>query len=459
MRSSLNNSCTVSDEAKGKSAAGRAFTGAACGLLLFALSLFLVPSAEAKTPPAKKVPCVKVLKCKDGRFRLTVGGKPYVFKGACYNPVPIGQGGEYDWWGDPCKPWLIDGKLMQQMGINTVRIYQPGEKPEEVKAVLNDLYRQFGIRVTMGHWLGFWEYPAPLYGDKDFRERIKKEVLDMVCQYKDEPAILCWVLGNENNYSSLGTVNPWTSDEIDKEPDPVKQRRMRFETYYSFIKELTDAIHAIDPNHPVALGNGELIGLEYAAKECPNVDMIACIIYRGKNFGSLFKSLKNTFDKPVMLSEFGADAFDAVTQQEDQNQQAFFLDNQWRQIYANLYDARGGEGNCLGGTMFEWTDEWWKHNVGDPAGYSVHDTGAGWANGNYYFDNTVAQGMNMNEEWFGLVSVSPEKQGGIDKRVPRKAYYVIRDFWKNPCAATQVKPPVRKEAPREKIRGMKISGD
>jgi hypothetical protein len=41
--------------------------------------------------------------------------------------------------------------------------------------------------------------------------------------------------------------------------------------------------------------------------------------------------------------------------------------------------------------------------------------------------------MNMNEEWFGVVALSAdEKVSGLDKRIPRLAYYVIRDFWKNP---------------------------
>ena len=40
--------------------------------------------------------------------------------------------------------------------------------------------------------------------------------------------------------------------------------------------------------------------------------------------------------------------------------------------------------------------------------------------------------MNMNEEWFGIVALSEEMDNGINKRIPRKAYYVIREFWKHP---------------------------
>ncbi len=40
--------------------------------------------------------------------------------------------------------------------------------------------------------------------------------------------------------------------------------------------------------------------------------------------------------------------------------------------------------------------------------------------------------MNMNEEWFGIVALSPQEEPGLNIRSPRKAYYTIRDFWKNP---------------------------
>ena len=149
-------------------------------------------------------PRVYIRKFNNGHYQLIVNKKPYLVKGVCYNPVPIGNNHEYDWWSDPLKPWLVDGKLMKDMGINTIRLYQSHEDISEVKKVISDLYEQYGIRTVMGDWVGFWEYPCPLYGYKEFQERIKKQILDMVNQLKDEPGILMWTLGNENNYSCLG---------------------------------------------------------------------------------------------------------------------------------------------------------------------------------------------------------------------------------------------------------------
>jgi len=50
----------------------------------------------------------------------------------------------------------------------------------------------------------------------------------------------------------------------------------------------------------------------------------------------------------------------------------------------------------------------------------------------YYYDIKAEGNKNMNEEWFGIVALSSDPDGGLDIRSPRKAYYVIREFWKNP---------------------------
>lgn len=412
---------------------------AACGFCIATLLVGAAPGAKPSKVSIKTLP--------NKNYQLIVNGKPFIVKGVCYSPVPIGSNHQYDWWSDPNKPWITDGKLMKEMGVNTIRIYQTGENPEAVRQVIRDLYSLYGIRVVLGHWLGFWEYPCPLYGDKRFQGRIKEEIVEMVKLYKDEPGVLFWTLGNENNYSCLGRVNPWTSEEIEKEKNPQKQNQMRAEIYYSYVNDIAKAVHAVDVNHPVALGNGELIGLETAAKVCTDIDLIACIIYRGKTFGNLFKSLRMTFDKPIVLSEIGADAYDAFLNKEDQNMQAFFLESQWRQIYENVAGRKDGAGNCVGGIIFEWTDEWWKHNDSDPVGWTDHATEAGWSNGQYYFDIKAKDNKNMNEEWFGIVAVSPEIEKGINKRIPRKAYYVIREFWKNPDNSMSKKQKIK---PRKK---------
>lgn len=402
-------------------------------ILFFGLAIICFFGVASAVRPhiASKVE-IKVLK--NGHYQLLVNKKPYIVKGVCYGPIPIGESHSYDFWSDSKEPWKVDGKLMRKMGVNTVRFYEAGQDPDRVRKVIDDLYSLYGIRTIMGHWLGFWNYPSPFYADEDFRDNVKRSVLKMVREYKDEPGILFWVLGNENNYSFSGRVNAWSSNEIDALGDPSAQISERARIYYSFINELAKEIQAIDSNHPVAMGNGELLTLDIASKFCPDVDIVATIIYRGKTFGNIFRNLKNTFDKPLVFIEFGCDAYDAHLEKEDQDVQAKFLESQWIHIYQNLANNKKGEGNCLGGAVFEWNDEWWKNKEYDAQSWSVHDTGSNWSNGAYYFDIKVEGNKNMNEEWFGLVVLSEELEDGLNRRVPRKSYYVIREFWKNPQA-------------------------
>ncbi len=395
--------------------------------LLFSFSV-LVFAKEAR--PSK----VEIRKYNDSRYRLLVNRRDYAIKGVCYNPVPIGEGYDYDFFNDPRKPWLVDGALMKQAGINTIRLYQPSDDTEAVKELISDLYNKFGIRTILGNWLGFWNYPGPCYGDEEFCQCVKEEVLEMVRTYKDEPGILFWVLGNENNYTFDGRIRPWSTEEIDELESPMEQKHERAKLYYSFVNQLAKEIKEIDPNHPVCLGNGELIGLEVANEVCPDIDMVGVIVYRGKTFGNMFKGVKNYFDRPIVFIEFGADSYDAYLDKEDQGMQSFFLEAQWVEIYKNMFRSKEGEGNCLGGFIFEWTDEWWKHNEYNVQAWSEHDTTSNWSNGAYYFDIKAKNNKNMNEEWFGIVGIKQsETEGDLDQRIPKKSYYVLREFWKNPA--------------------------
>ncbi|MCX5665975.1 MAG: hypothetical protein NT036_02860 [Candidatus Omnitrophica bacterium] len=78
--------------------------------------------------------------------------------------------------------------------------------------------------------------------------------------------------------------------------------------------------------------------------------------------------------------------------------------------------------------MFEWCDEWWKHGPDYAPGWGIHNAEAGWANTAYYYD--AKAGDNMSEEWWGVVGLDPKHtKDNMEKRVPKKAYYVLRDLW------------------------------
>ncbi|MCM8812827.1 MAG: hypothetical protein NC924_02680 [Candidatus Omnitrophica bacterium] len=419
------------------------------GILVVAAIAVLFGCMPRKMPHVEK-PWVRIEKTAAGHFQMFVADKPFTVQGVCYAPIPIGKSHLFNFPSDPAKPWMVDGPLMQAMGVNTIRLYTPGDDWPACRAMIEELYAQWGIRTIMGHSLGFWDYPPANYAEEEFLVKVTEDVLHMVDFFKDSPAILFWNLGNENNYSFDGRVNPWSTPEIDALPTFGEQSDERARLYYSFINALTKKIKAADPNHPVSLGNGETVGLKSAAEYCPDVDMIGAIVYRGKVFGNFFKEIKRKFDKPVVLTEFGCDAFNAVTQKEDQNNQAIYLKSQWLDLETHLAGGTG-EGNCLGGVIFEWTDEWWKTSDSNRDSWLVHDTEAGWGVGAFAFD--AKAGKNMNEEWFGIVAIAPELEQGVNKRMPRKAYYVLQRLWTIDKAA---RAEEEKAADRRPLRGQKI---
>jgi beta-galactosidase/beta-glucuronidase len=380
-----------------------------------------------------QMPSLSIQRYSQGGYAFKLNGKPFLVKGFCYNPIPVGKDYEYDFWADPGKPWLTDGKMMKDAGVNAVRIYRTGQQPNFTKKAIHDLYTKFGIRTFVGHYLGFWDWPQANYASGAFQKKMTSEVLNMVRQYKGEPGIIGWILGNENNYSFDRNVNSWSSDEINKLGDPQKMWEARARIYYRFVNDLAVEVKKIDPTRPVIMGIGEIKSLSIAAQETPDIDVLGIIAYRGASFGNLFRQVKQTYDKPVLMTEFGADRFNAYTREEDQQSQTRFIEQQWKDIERNSV-TKTGTGNAIGGLVFEWTDEWWKANEGLAHTWSIHDQAAQWSHSSYYYDYEAPGRLNINEEWWGVVSITPkpvEVQDGIDKRTPTRAYFVLKQLWTN----------------------------
>lgn len=394
--------------------------------IIFCLSAILLGILISDNFKARKV----YIKTVEGnRFQLIAGSKPYIIKGIVYSPVPIGQNHAYDFYSDPLKPHITDGKLMKDIGVNTIRVYQPGKYVKSTKDTIKDLYNKFGIRTAMGHWLGFWENPN--YADPVFKEKVKKDVVDMVNVYKNEKGILLWILGNENNVSfSYGpqSANLWTTDEIEKLEDPYLKRQARAKLYYSFVNEIAAEIHKIDPDHPVALANAELTDIDAARDVTPDIDILGCSVYRGKSFGNFFREAINKFKKPVLITELGCDKYDAFLEKENQDVQAEFIEAELKEVQKNTFSGTGA-GNSIGCFVFEWTDEWWKFEEDGVQGWSIQDTVSSWSNGAYYFDIKAPQNMNINEEWWGICSLK-KKSAGLDERIPTQAYFKLKELWK-----------------------------
>jgi len=378
-------------------------------------------SAEATTKTAGPN-IVKVYKDDNG-YVLLVDGKPTMVFGMNWAYMPIGENYTYDFWGKPDE-FIIEAlegemRLLKEMGVNVIRQYI-GIPPRWIQYI----YEKYGIYTVLNHTVGrygmtidgVWVNPVD-YSDEHFRSLVKEEIAELLTQYKDIPGFLMWLLGNENNYGLY-----WKSNEIEDLPKE-QQGDARAAYLYSLFGELTDQIHAADPNHPVAIANGDLGFAEVIKEECPNIDVLGSNVYRGASSGDIFERTAKELGKPFMYTEFGSDAFDAKRGMEDQIAQAVYLQAQWQEIYEQSY-GKGRVQNAIGGMIFQWSDGWWKYN--QEINLDKHDTTASWSNGAYPHDYVEGEN-NMNEEWFGIASKGRSNSRGIYDVYPRAAYYVLKD--------------------------------
>ncbi|MFT3794880.1 glycosidase [Flavobacterium sp.] len=365
--------------------------------------------------------------------KLVVNGNDFIVNGMNWDYYPIGTNYTYSLWNqsDDFIKQALDEEmsLLKNMGVNTIRVYAGMPKKwieyiyvtHGIYTMLNHSFGRYGLDIN-----GAWR-PNTEYSDPAVRELLLKEVNQLATEYKDTKGLLLFLLGNENNYGLF-----WDGAETQNIPMPERVSTKRAVAMYKLFNEAAKSMKSIDGSHPIAFCNGDLMYLDIINQECQDFDIFATNVYRGQTFGDLFERVKREYGKPVLFAEFGADAFNAITNQEDQTSQAYYVLNQWKEIYQNAAGV-GKTQNALGGFTFQFSDGWWKY--GQTSGLDVHDSNASWSNGGYMRDFEQGQN-NMNEEWFGICAKGATNAKGFYELYPRSAYYVLKEAHKfNPFAA------------------------
>ena len=376
---------------------------------------------------------VQLVQYENGHWQMLVEGKPYIMRGMTYTPTRIGQSpdkgtlkswmdedinknglpdGPYDSWvdanrnnkQDPDEPVVGDFQLMKELGVNAIREYHQSYHMN--KKVLRKMYEDYGFRVIMGDFLGKYTlgsgatwFEGTDYENPQHQKNMMASVREMVMEFKDEPYILLWVLGNENNYG--------VASNADKKP----------EIYFKFVNEVAKMIKSLDPDHPVALCNGDTLYLDVFAKYAPDVDIYAANVYRGNyGFGAFWEQVFDSSEKPAFITEYGCPAYAKhLTRDEAEEAQAGYQRGNWLDIEANTAGRSDGIGNALGGFVFQWLDEWWKNY--EPFYHDKTSDAIGPFPSGYYY-----------EEWFGIVG----QGNGSDSpflRQPRKSYFAYKEMW------------------------------
>jgi beta-galactosidase/beta-glucuronidase len=289
--------------------------------------------------------------------QLIVDNTPYFMKGVCYHPVLRGETERNFSTIDQ------DLELISEAGINTIRVYAPIDDMEVL-----DKIDAAGLKLIVSFG----------YNQNGVYDILSGTFLDYIMKYKDHNSILIWELGNEYNYHP-----EWFGGDI--------------QNWYNALSQATDQIHDIDPNHPVATAHGDMPDKQALASN-PNIDIWGLNVYRWDQPQSVFKEWQTVSDKPVYLSEAGADSYMKISKagfKQGENQRAQAVAN------AKIIDAVFDRSDVASGIfIFSFTDGLWK--AGNP---DQQDIG-GWAPNS----SGVPYDGAPNEEYWGIVDINRNKK-------------------------------------------------
>ncbi len=406
---------------------------------LLAVFILSTSSVNADSDNSQNICVIK----DESGWRLMVYGEPFFIKGMCYEASKVGNSSHdntrRDWmivdddndgridvayqsWvdenlnneRDPNEKEIGDFKLLRDMGCNTLRIYHhPSDDPllmklnirsdvlnnhKPNKDILRKLHKDYGIWVMMGDLLGAYTVgtgaewsPGTDYRNPEHRRNMLHSVEVMVRDFKDEPYILLWALGNENN------LQEYTHTNASDFP----------EDYAKFANEAAKLIHRLDPTRPVALINGEVHFLDVYGKHAPEIDIIGLNSYRTPGFGNLWEQVEQRWDLPVFLSEYGTQHASIENMILNEEKQAEVHRVSWLDIEGHAYGKKK-PGNSIGGFVFSWMDDWWQQ--GSPWMHDVSPTG------------------QWHWEWNGVISQGDGKHSPLMRQL-RKSYWTYKELW------------------------------
>ena len=373
---------------------------------------------------------VSVVSNEEG-MKLVVNGEDFMINGMNWDYIPIGTNTvNANFWkksDDIIKAGLdSEMSLLKNMNVNVIRQYT-GVPAKWIQYI----YENYGIYTMLNHSFGrygltldgVWT-PVTIYSEPRTQEFLIAEMEQLVKDYKDTPGLLLYLLGNENNYGLF-----WAGAETEDFPDGQEKidavGELRGRPMYKLMNEVAKKMKAIDSSHPVAICNGDVLFIDIVAEECKDIDIYGVNSYRGPSFTDMFKVVKEKLNKPIMFTEFGADAFNAIENKEDQKSQAYYMVENWKEIYENAAGLEKAD-NSIGGFTFQFSDGWWKYGFDKRENADVHDNNASWANGGYARDLAPGEN-NMNEEWFGICAKGPTSARGLYDLYPRAAYYALKE--------------------------------
>jgi len=270
----------------------------------------LFMSACASAPRVAQEPVkVEVVKADSG-YVLMRGGSPYTVRGA---------GMEID-----------DVARFAAHGGNSIRTWTTDPRVQDVGELLDEAHAH-GVTVAVGLPMkaerhGFnYDDPAAVAAQ---RESLRDDIL----RYRNHPALLAWVVGNELNHSY---TNPRVFDAVE---------------------DVARMIKALDPNHPVttALAGFYPNVVTEALARAPSLDFLSVQLYG--NLFSLPERIRTAeFTRPFMVTEWGTIGYWEMEKtpwgapvELTSSEKADVMQRAWREVLSAF------PGQLIGSYVFFW---------------------------------------------------------------------------------------------------------
>lgn len=245
------------------------------------------------------------------------------------------------------------GARLARMGFQAIRVYElPVENAGDamhVKEVFRRLYANHHIKVLIGDWAGLQSHMD--YQNPHDVTQLRSHLGRLIATYGNEPWVLGWQLGNENNYhirdGKLG-------HEINLDAAG----------YYSLMDNLAGLVKAeLGKRHLtqfVSIGQGDLTKDEATLiASMKNIDTVGINCYRADvgSFDQLVALAADQLPRPIYFAEVGKPA----TTQQAQDEQSRYLYDMCRMAFSHGA-GHVGDGNVLGIFIHEATNEAWKRS-------------------------------------------------------------------------------------------------
>ncbi len=344
--------------------------------------------------------------------KLKLNGAEFIVKCVGYSPTPIGEGPGGDYYTFENRSlYERDFPFIRSMGANCIRLWGWDISLDHTD-FLDKAYNNGNLPIFI--IASYWIDPPPddnkdIICEIEYREKLKTEFRSMVKKYKNHPAIIMWNIGNELNA-------PWMHGE-------------NLDCLFTLINEMAYEAHQQEgiEYHPVttALADIDIINtIGNYDSIVPKLDIWGANIYRGATFGSFFNDYRLVSEKKLIILEFGIYAYDIINGDEyekiGQPYQAQYAESLWEEIIGN-------SDICIGGSIMEYSDEWWKGINGQPDKPGCPDYNNNYQSTCGYAIETHPDNYS-NEEWWGIMKIK-DNGDEPDIKEPRLLYYTLQKLW------------------------------